>query len=77
MITIPLYLVNLDLTKPIVWNGSKLELSNYTYTELNTRIANLKQNRVQLSTYIQKIRLDLGQVRKFDFFNIEDNIRLT
>jgi hypothetical protein len=59
-----------------VWNGSKLELSNYTYTELNTRIANLKQNRVQLSTYIQKIRLDLGQVRKFDFFNTEDNIRL-
>ena len=76
MITIPLYLVNLDLTKPLIWNGSSIELSEYTYDEVNTRVANLKKNRLTLVTQIQKVRLDLGQVRKFDFFTVEDNIRL-
>ena len=76
MITIPLYLVDIDFTRPLVWNGKSLELADVTYDELNQRIANLKKNRLQLSANIQKIRLDLGQIRKFDLFDIESKIRL-
>ena len=76
MITIPLYLVDIDFTRPLVWNGKSLELADVTYDELNQRIANLKKNRLQLNANIQRIRLDLGQIRKFDLFDIESKVRL-
>lgn len=75
MITLPLFLVDIDFSKPLIWNGNSLEISSFSYQEINTRIKNLKLNRTKLSVSIQKVRLDLGQIRKFDIFKTEYAVR--
>lgn len=75
MIQIPLHLTTLDFDRPLIWNGRSLSVAEFTYSELEERIANLKRNRASVATLISKVRIDLGQIRKFDFFDIEANVR--
>lgn len=76
MLKVPIYLVDLDLTRPIVWNGSSLELSTVSFVDLEEKITKLRQERANAQVKIQKIRLDLGNIHKFDLFSLLNNIKL-
>lgn len=76
MIQIPLALTALDYTRPLVWNGTSLEFGQLTFTEIEERITHLRNNRVAVVAMISKIKLDMGKIRRFDFFAIDHNLKL-
>ena len=76
MIQIPITLTSLDYSRPLIWNGTSLEFGALTFLELTERIQNLRKNRSATVAMVNKIKLDLGKVRRFDFFSLESNLKM-
>lgn len=75
MIKLPFFLVDLDLSQPLLWNGRSVELAGSKYQEIEQKILRLKQERATAITKVQKIRLDLGQIKRLDLFDLAANVK--